>query len=65
MKPCVGGFFFWENGQLAKASYQPFPFKRAELVKKVMAASGVPTSQKGQSHKKWWQFWKQPAATSR
>jgi hypothetical protein len=28
-KPCLGGFFFWENGQIAKASYRQFPFKRA------------------------------------
>jgi len=61
MKPCEGGFFFWENGQLAKASYQPFPFKRAELVKKVMAASGAPTSPQGQSQKRRWQFWKRSA----
>jgi hypothetical protein len=64
MKPCVGGFFFWENGQLAEASYQSFPFKRTELVKKAMATSGVPASQNGQSPKKWWQFWKRPAVTS-
>jgi len=33
MKPSVGGFFFWEDGQLPEASYQESPFKRAELVK--------------------------------
>jgi hypothetical protein len=48
MKPCLGGFFFWENGQLANESYQPFPFKRAELGKKAMAAPAAPISQKGQ-----------------
>ncbi len=33
MKPSAGGFFFWENGQLAEHSYMEFPFKRAELLK--------------------------------
>jgi outer membrane biosynthesis protein TonB len=33
MKPSAGAFFFWEGGQLPEASYQQFPFKRAELVK--------------------------------
>ncbi len=33
MKPSAGGFFFWEGGQLPEATYQQFPFKRAELVK--------------------------------
>jgi TonB family protein len=34
MKPSLGGFFFWENGQIqGEECYQQFPFKRAELLK--------------------------------
>jgi hypothetical protein len=33
MKPSLGGFFFWEDGQLPEGSYQEFPFKRSEIVK--------------------------------
>lgn len=34
MKPSLGGFFFWENGDIrAEGSYLEFPFKRAELLK--------------------------------
>ncbi len=46
MKPSAGGFFFWEGGQLPEATYQQFPFKRAELVKSfsqfIVAASEAP-----------------------
>jgi hypothetical protein len=31
-RPCVGGFFFWENGEINReASYLQFPFQRREL----------------------------------
>jgi hypothetical protein len=31
-RPCIGGFFFWEDGEIARAStYQQFPFDRREL----------------------------------
>lgn len=34
MKPSTAGFFIWEDGRIqGEASYSPFPFKRAELMK--------------------------------
>jgi hypothetical protein len=31
-RPCVGGFFFWEDGEIARGStYRQFPFDRREL----------------------------------
>jgi len=49
VKPCVGGFLFWEKGQLATASYQEFPFKRAELSKNVAVAPRVPVARQLQA----------------
>jgi TonB family protein len=34
MKPSIGGFFLWENGEIhSEQTYLQFPFKRAELIK--------------------------------
>ncbi|HEX8985734.1 MAG TPA: energy transducer TonB [Bryobacteraceae bacterium] len=50
MKPSLGGFFIWENGQLDEACSLQFPFKRAELMKtqaaSIIGAAGAPAAPK-------------------